>query len=237
MNIKQKISTAVASGALILGMAANSAFAATTVSISGNGAFSRNFVSVENNNEISVNQTNITDIRNTIIANARTGNNNASLNTGGDVAIVTGDASTNVTVTNHANHNFLNLGGGSNNRNGSTMVHHHMTGLTGGEEVPGPGDPNGFGFAHITINHETNMLCSHLTVGNIAPPTMAHIHKAPVGVAGPVVVTLPTPTDGSESGCVSVDHSLLTDIDNNPSMYYVNVHNDPYPSGAVRGQL
>jgi hypothetical protein len=33
------------------------------------------------------------------------------------------------------------------------------------------------------------------------------------------------------------DPELVADIAANPSEYYVNVHNKPYPAGAIRGQL
>ena len=34
-----------------------------------------------------------------------------------------------------------------------------------------------------------------------------------------------------------LDKNLLKDIIRNPENYYVNVHNAPFPNGAVRGQL
>ena len=76
-----------------------------------------------------------------------------------------------------------------------------------------------------------------LTVENIAPPTAAHIHIAPPGSPGPVVVPLTAPTDGSSSGVAQVDKELIKAIRKNPENYYVNVHNAVHPAGAVRGQL
>ena len=52
------------------------------------------------------------------------------------------------------------------------------------------------------------------------------------GVAGPVVVTLLPPTNGTSSGCVTVTRELARDPAD-----YVNVHNMPFPGGALRGQL
>ena len=111
------------------------------------------------------------------------------------------------------------------------------TTLTGAEEVPGPGDPDGTGFAAVTVNPGKGLVCYELSVSGIAPATGAHIHEAPFGEAGPVVVGLEPPTDGSSSGCAKVDRALAKDILKDPANYYVNVHNAEYPAGALRGQL
>lgn len=111
------------------------------------------------------------------------------------------------------------------------------TTLTGAEEVPGPGDPDGTGTASIRLNPGQGEVCFELTVSGIAPATAAHIHVGAAGVAGPVVVGLSPPTSGTSSGCVSADPALIKAIIQNPEQYYVNVHNADYPAGAVRGQL
>src|SRR6266496_4983677 len=113
------------------------------------------------------------------------------------------------------------------------------TTLTGAAEVP-PGDPDGSGTATITLNYGQGQVCWEITVSGITlPATAAHIHVAPAGVAGPVVVPLSPPdASGSSSGCVSgVDPDLIKAIIQNPEQYYVNVHNADFPAGAVRGQL
>lgn len=111
------------------------------------------------------------------------------------------------------------------------------TDLAGANEVPGPGDPDGSGSAKITLNQGQGEICYELSVSNIAPATAAHIHVAPAGVAGPVVVGLAAPTSGSSSACVEVAGDLIKAIRQNPENYYVNVHNADFPAGAVRGQL
>jgi hypothetical protein len=112
-----------------------------------------------------------------------------------------------------------------------------VTTLSGAEEVP-PADPDGTGFASITLNAGQATVCWEISVSNIAPAFAAHIHVAPAGVNGPVVVTLSPPTTGSSSGCTeNVDPVLIQAIIDHPDQYYVNVHNAEFPGGAVRGQL
>jgi len=113
------------------------------------------------------------------------------------------------------------------------------TQLSGAAEVPGPGDPDGSGMATIRLRPEQREVCFDLTVSNIGPATAAHIHEGAKGVAGPVVVPLdPAPAGGSSSGCVSdVDTALIRNILQNSQQYYVNVHNEEFPDGAIRGQL
>ena len=112
-----------------------------------------------------------------------------------------------------------------------------QTSLTGAAEAPNAGDPNGSGTASVIVIPGQGRICYELTVSNIAPATAAHIHEAPVGVAGSIVVALAAPSDGDSSGCVSVTRKLALEILKDPADYYVNVHNPAFPTGAVRGQL
>ena len=113
-----------------------------------------------------------------------------------------------------------------------------VTTLSGAEEVP-PADPDGSGYASIWLNAGQRTVCWEWSVEDIATPTAAHIHKAPAGQNGGVVVPLmPVPGEFSASGCATgVDKALIKDIIKNPHQYYVNVHNLEFPGGAVRGQL
>ncbi|MFD4421719.1 CHRD domain-containing protein [Agromyces sp. NPDC058484] len=111
-----------------------------------------------------------------------------------------------------------------------------FTRLTGAAEVPGPGDPDGRGFAFVRWDTDDGTICYNIFVRRIAPATAAHIHVGDENTAGPVVQGLDAPTDGYSSGCVDND-ALAAALDANPGNYYVNVHNAEYPAGAVRGQL
>ena len=108
--------------------------------------------------------------------------------------------------------------------------------LNGANEVPTAGDPNGTGEAHVfgAVGHP-NKLCFVLFVDQIGRPTAAHIHRGAAGVVGPVRVPFRTPADGDSAGCVNT--TLAARILANPQNWYVNVHNNAFPGGAIRGQL
>lgn len=109
--------------------------------------------------------------------------------------------------------------------------------MTGVQEVP-PADPDGLGFAIVTVLAERRTVCYLLTATNITPATAAHIHRAPRGQNGPIVIPFDAPTSGSVSGCATdIDAALIQGLISNPGAYYVNVHNAPFPGGAIRGQL
>ena len=115
-----------------------------------------------------------------------------------------------------------------------------FAGLRGAREVPDPGDPDARGRAAIGVAVQQQRLCWAIRVRNIElPATGAHIHEGRPGVAGPIVVPLAPPDEtGVSVGCTQgVDRGLLRDIKRRPRRYYVNVHNEPYPAGALRGQL
>lgn len=112
------------------------------------------------------------------------------------------------------------------------------TTLTGAAEVneagvPNQGDPDGIGTATITINPGQGEVCWAISVSGVEPITAAHIHVAPPTAPGPIVVPL-NPYTG---GCTSVDRDLALAIILDPGAYYVNVHNEPFQAGALRGQL
>ena len=111
--------------------------------------------------------------------------------------------------------------------------------LTGAAEVPNTGDLDGSGSARITVNHGLGKVCYRIAVtGIVLPAAAAHIHVGDAGVAGAVVVPLTAPdVNGISSGCADVTRALAKALIQNPTDYYVNVHNATYMGGALRGQL
>lgn len=80
---------------------------AEEIIISGNGSGSTSEAVVNVTNTTSVTQTNNAQITNEVNPTANTGENTASNNTGGSTAIVTGDTTTNVEVTNLINNSVV----------------------------------------------------------------------------------------------------------------------------------
>jgi hypothetical protein len=108
-KLAYKIGSGVAAAALLAVSAVPAAFAATDVSVYGNGAFSDNAVRVSNNNSTSVRQTNNTNISNNVTTRQNTGGNSSSFNTGGGSSIFTGDATSDVMITNSAGANIASV--------------------------------------------------------------------------------------------------------------------------------
>ena len=107
--------------------------------------------------------------------------------------------------------------------------------MTGKAETP-KGDPDGKGTAKVTLNTSTGKVCFNLSWSHIGNPVAAHIHKGKKGVAGPVVI----PFFGGaakHTGCVKASKSLVAKIVKSPASYYVNVHTQAFPAGALRAQL
>jgi hypothetical protein len=117
--------------------------------------------------------------------------------------------------------------------------------LNGAQETQ-PADPDGSGiFAFVAFDSK---LCYVLTARRIEPATAAHIHAGGRGVAGDIVVGLRPPTEGLSADCITAVPGTSPDLNvllqseldaiiARPSDFYVNVHNDPFPAGAIRGQL
>ena len=108
--------------------------------------------------------------------------------------------------------------------------------LTGAEE-PGGGDDDGWGTFDAQINPGQGRLCYTLTAVDIETAFAAHVHIGDPGVPGPVVVPLAAPSSGTSSGCATITRELAKDLIQNPEAYYINVHNAPFPAGAIRAQL
>ena len=110
--------------------------------------------------------------------------------------------------------------------------------MTGLQEVPGPGDPDGSGTVEVRVDPRSGEICWNLYARQIETATAAHIHRGAAGASGPPVVTLTTPdAAGRSQGCQIVALPLAREIGMRGYDFYVNVHTAAHPAGAIRGQL
>jgi hypothetical protein len=109
--------------------------------------------------------------------------------------------------------------------------------LVGEAESPA-GDPVGTGTATFRLRANQAQVCYKLAVDHLTPAVAAHIHAGDAGVSGAVVIPLATPdADGKSGGCATTTRALVNRILADPGSFYVNVHTQAFPGGAIRGQL
>jgi CHRD domain/Secretion system C-terminal sorting domain/Ig-like domain CHU_C associated len=112
------------------------------------------------------------------------------------------------------------------------------TTLMGASEVPANASI-ATGAVSGTFNKATNQLVLKVSFNGLAANASAsHIHKAVVGVNGPVQIGftgVPAATSGSFTYTGTLTATQATDL--LAGLYYVNVHNASFPGGEIRGQL
>jgi len=112
----------------------------------------------------------------------------------------------------------------------ATIVN-YVVALSGAQEVGG-GDPDGTGTATLTLDTTLNTIAWNIVVANLDTVILDHIHQAPAGVNGGVVIDFGGLLSGT--GLFDTDVSAVVA---NPTNFYVNVHTNVFPGGAVRGQI
>jgi hypothetical protein len=129
-------------------------------------------------------------------------------------------------------------------------AHHFVAPLSGAQEVPAV-DTRARGNAIFHLSADGTQLHYKLIVANIRSVVAAHIHLAPAGANGPVVVWLFGPHPGITFNGVLAE-GTITEANLVPSFdgtmedlvallragnAYVNVHTQAYPPGEIRGQI
>lgn len=114
--------------------------------------------------------------------------------------------------------------------------------LKGKNEVPGPGSDKGKGEVHVFLKPTQDKVCFDLEVKKLDTVVAGHIHKGDAETDGKVKVTLfdeeSLEGTGAYEGCVKeVKAKLIEKIAAKPEKFYVNIHTEEYPDGAIRGQL
>lgn len=110
---------------------------------------------------------------------------------------------------------------------------------SGAEEVPDPGENDATVEGDFTIDTETGAITYTVPVaGNDEDVAAAHIHRAPPGQAGDIVVTLdPAAINAGSQATTTADSKLAGEIAESPGEFYLNVHSTSFPKGFARAQL
>jgi CHRD domain len=105
--------------------------------------------------------------------------------------------------------------------------------LNGSQETPLV-KSSATGEAALTLNADNSLTCT-VTTTDTANATAAHIHLAPAGTAGPII--LPLTGGPSTWACPStaLTAGQLTGLQN--GHLYINVHTPNHPDGEIRGQI
>lgn len=107
--------------------------------------------------------------------------------------------------------------------------------LEGGQEVP-PVATSASGSCEVTLTGlSVNVSCTFENLTSSA--TLSHIHAAPAGINGGVVLDL-TPsaaTSGTITGNGVLSAQQAADME--AGNMYINLHNEAYPAGEIRGQI
>ena len=106
--------------------------------------------------------------------------------------------------------------------------------LSGDQEVP-PVKTSAEGHGTITIGSDMGVSGSVKTTG--VQGIAAHIHQAPAGKNGPVIIPLKKGSDGewsvpADAKLTDAQYKAYKDGD-----LYVNVHSEAHKDGEIRGQL
>lgn len=113
--------------------------------------------------------------------------------------------------------------------------------LAAANEVTTPAsvDAGASGDALISVRPPTTICYSVKFFGLATAATGLHLHLGNAGTEGPMAVplTVPAATSGETSGCTTTDATIVSQILNDPSGFYVNLHDTTSPAGAARGQL
>jgi len=117
---------------------------------------------------------------------------------------------------------------------GSALADEVAVTLSGSQEIP-PVTTAATGTAKLTVGADKSM-SGRVTISGMNA-TVAHIHEAPGGATGPIMIPL---TKISDNVWAVPDGVTLTDAQYEAyraGRLYFNIHSEAYRSGEIRGQI
>jgi hypothetical protein len=124
-----------------------------------------------------------------------------------------------------------------------------LTATLDGAQVTPPNDSPGTGAAAFILDDVRRTLVSAVTFSGLSSPTLlddantsAHIHLAPLVVAGPIIHPYPTAPIGVTSGTFAdiwsgstLTPANITALETGNT--YIDIHTTAFPAGEIRGQI
>jgi len=109
---------------------------------------------------------------------------------------------------------------------------------SGADETP-PNTSQGSAIGHFYVSADRTKLVYDVKVSGLSSDATAmHLHMAPRGTAGPIIIGLATPTGGRAVDCVTGLKSTDVDALLDPNqVLYLNIHTKNNPGGEIRGQV
>ena len=110
----------------------------------------------------------------------------------------------------------------------------HLDGFQEPALICPSGPSSGTGLGYFVLDDFHHLSCSTTYSGLLGTPSLSHIHKGAIGVAGGVVLGFSSPI----SPIIQVfTLTAAQEADLNAGLYYINVHSSFCPSGEIRGQI
>jgi hypothetical protein len=117
--------------------------------------------------------------------------------------------------------------------------------LSADQVVPGPGDADAIGgISSISLRIDPDeppggRVCVGWEITGMAPATSAEIGIGAPGEAGAIHVAVPPPDEeGNGFDCArDLEPAIVQAILDDPAGFFVQVRNDEFPDGALRGQI
>lgn len=98
----------------------------------------------------------------------------------------------------------------------------------------------GSGSVSLRLDAGKSEMCFVVALTSLDQPVALHLHEGALGTeASDILAALPAPPtgEGTASGCLPADALLIDRVVAGPDDFFLDVHTQQYPAGAVRGQL
>jgi hypothetical protein len=121
---------------------------------------------------------------------------------------------------------------------GAAASVHVISKMNGNKVVPGPGDPNGQGRAELVLKQRQRQICFTVSWSRVSSPVTAEIRRGSSGETGPRKAELfETSSANPRTGCSQESARQIRRIRKHPRLFYLELTNNQFPNGAIRGQL